>query len=139
MSSDFFWLHYVLACLGTLFYVALSRRAMTDVEAKPLLQSTRLAYRITHAVLTASMFIASISLLIPPFLVLSEWWQALAIVLTTFTPGYLLAKRAVAKVERELDGTAFYLGAGPTIAMMVLLFCVWTWRPVAVAAGWLAE
>jgi hypothetical protein len=37
----------------------------------------------------------------------------------------------------QIDVTAFYIGAGPQIAILVLALCAVVWRTSAVAAGWL--
>jgi hypothetical protein len=130
-----FWLYYAGACAGANFYLVLAERARADPEAEGLLQSTRRTFQIAHAILGFLIVIAAFSLAAPPFVMLAQWWEALVVITAAFAITRVVADAVVSRMQ--IDVTAFYIGAGPQIAILVLALCAVVWRTSAVAAGWL--
>jgi hypothetical protein len=101
------------------------------------MKSTNRTFQIAHAALSPLVLVATSSLVAAPFLVMPQWWLALALVVAAFA---LSRVAAVAIIPRmRIDLTAFYIGAGPQIAIFVLAVSALVWRATAIANGWLDQ
>lgn len=130
-----FWLYYAGASTGAMFYLTLAGRVRADSETEGLLESTTETFQTAHAMLAFMVPVAALSLVVPPFVILPQWWQALALVAAAFGLGKLASHAVISRMRVNL--TELYVGAGPHIAVIVLFACALAWRTAAVHAGWL--
>ncbi|MBY0566390.1 MAG: hypothetical protein K2P70_03715 [Hyphomonadaceae bacterium] len=99
------------------------------------MKSTRATFQIAHAILSFLVLVAAFSLVAPPFLVMPQWWLALALVVVAFALSLVAATAILPRMR--IDMTALYIGAGPQIAILVLAVAALAWRTAAIASGWL--
>lgn len=128
-----FWLYYAGACAGAIFYLTLAERVRHDPEADRLMKSTRATFQIAHAILSFLVLVAAFSLVAPPFLVMPQCWLALTLVIAAFALSRVAAEAIIPRMRVDL--TAFYIGAGPQIAILVLAVGLLVWRTTAVTNG----
>lgn len=97
------------------------------------MKSTRATFQIAHAILSFLVLVAAFSLVAPPFLVMPQWWLALTLVIAAFALSRVAAEAIIPRMRVDL--TAFYIGAGPQIAILVLAVGLLVWRTTAVTNG----